>query len=71
MGGGAIGRRGVEGEAKETTVFPLKEDERRPSWSFVSEINERRGEESSNFSTPRRRDLRKNNEGQGALKFEK
>ena len=40
-----IGRRGVEGEAKETTVFPLWEDERRPSWSFVSEKNDKRGEE--------------------------
>jgi hypothetical protein len=45
MGGEAIGRRGVEGKVKETTVLPPREDERRPSWSFVSEKNERRGEE--------------------------
>ena len=44
MGGEAIGRRGVEGKGKETVLL-LREDERRPSWSFVSEKNERRGEE--------------------------
>jgi hypothetical protein len=37
MGGEAIGRRGVEGKGKETAVLLLREDERRPSWSFVSE----------------------------------
>jgi hypothetical protein len=45
MGGEAIGRRGIEGKGKETAVLLLREDERRPSWSFVSEKNERRGEE--------------------------
>jgi hypothetical protein len=45
MGGEAIERRGLAGESKETTVLPPREDERRPSWSFVSEKNERRGEE--------------------------
>jgi hypothetical protein len=29
MGGEATGRRGVEGDAKETMVFPLRDDERR------------------------------------------
>jgi hypothetical protein len=37
MGGEAIGRRGDEGESKEATVLLLWEDERRPSWLFVSE----------------------------------
>ena len=36
MGGEAIGRCGVEGKGKETAVLLLREDERRPSWSFVS-----------------------------------
>ena len=40
-----IGRCGVEGKGKETVVHLLREDERRPSWSFVSEKNERKGEE--------------------------
>jgi hypothetical protein len=41
MGGEAIGRCGVEGKGKETAVLLLREDERRPSWSFVSKKNER------------------------------
>jgi hypothetical protein len=36
MGGEAIGRCGVEGKGKETVVLLLREDERRPSWSFGS-----------------------------------
>ena len=69
MGGEAIGRRGVEGKGKETAVLLLREDERRPSWSFASE--KMRGEGTReletgpvatrlNISTPRRPDLRKN-----------
>jgi hypothetical protein len=37
MRGEAIGRRGVEGKSKETTAPKPWEDERRPSWSFISQ----------------------------------
>jgi hypothetical protein len=37
MRGKMIGRRGVEGESKATTAPQLWEDERRPSWLFVSQ----------------------------------
>ena len=50
MGGEAIGRRGVEGEAKETAVFPLWEDERRPSWLFLSEKMRGEGKRDRNGS---------------------
>ena len=63
MGGEAIGRCGVEGKGKETAVLLLREDERRPSWSFLSEKMRGEGQRELetgpvatrlNISTPRR-----------------
>jgi hypothetical protein len=69
MGGEAIGRRGVEGKVKETTVLLLRDDERSLSWSFVNEKMRGEGKRELetgpiatrlNISTPRRPDLHKN-----------